>query len=752
MSLPGRNQSLLVVPNGSRSQADGVSRARFAAALHRARRFHDRPLPFVHLPNNLATCCDARNIRPARSTSQCRNILQFTSKKTGSDVLKIITSALAVALLLVACGGGSGGAGPSTPAPSARGTISLLAGSMQQFGSQDGVIQDDSGLQARFEGPSGVAQDAAGNIYVTDGPTIRKIAPDGVVTTIAGAPYQGGSDDGPGRAARFGGTVGIVAGTDGELYVADTGNATIRKISAAGDVTTLAGTAGQYGDVDGVGAAARFRQPLGLALDAAGNLLVADIGAVRKVSADGAVTTFAGKPGEVGFAVGDGAQARLNNVTGVAVDRDGVVYVSEYGDNQTGGAVRRFDAQGRALPWGSAPQGVVRILNPWGIAVAPGGDIVVSEESVASRFNPQPAEQPSILRITPAGSLVLVAGRYPAAQDNSNGSTVPPISKPIGVTVRSDGRILFADRGTYAIRQIDRQNIVSTWAGGDGTGRVDGHGGLARFFYPQSISAGPDGTLYVADRNNAQIRRVTLSGEVSTLTMTAGGNSFNTLGSIVMNVAASPDGTLYVISSKTVDGVGLVDTDGHYSELNTRVTANAMAATRTGLYYTVEDRVEKMLPDGTKQVIASGFKWPQGIAVDASGTVYVADNTDMTVRAIDAKGVVRVIAGKPGASDYVDGTADQSRLVAPRALAVDNAGNVYVADEGQYAAGSIVTIRKISSDGRVSTVAGTYGGVPSQNLTSPLPGALPGIQSMAWYGGMLYAISGNGILAIGPVD
>jgi hypothetical protein len=138
--------------------------------------------------------------------------------------------------------------------------------------------------------------DAAGNLYVTDSGsyTIRKITPAGVVTTLAGTAGVTGSTDGPGASALFNVPLAITADTAGNLYVSDTLNRTIRKITSAGVVSTLAGTAGMSGSDDGTGAAARFQQPLGIAADAAGNVYVADDVVIRKITPAGVVTTVAG--------------------------------------------------------------------------------------------------------------------------------------------------------------------------------------------------------------------------------------------------------------------------------------------------------------------------------------------------------------------------------------------------------------------------------------------------------------------------
>ena len=206
--------------------------------------------------------------------------------------------------------------------------LTTLAGSAGQLGSADG-----SGSAARFSGPVGVACDAAGNVYVTDtyNDTIRKITPTGDVTTLAGSVGQAGSADGTGSAARFDLPHGIACDAAGNVYVGDWNNNTVRKIDPAGQVTTFAGSPGNPGSADGTGSAASFYNAGALACDAAGNVYVADFAGntVRKITPAGVVTTLAGSAPSEGSADGTGSAARFNSPQGIACDAAGNLYVAD---------------------------------------------------------------------------------------------------------------------------------------------------------------------------------------------------------------------------------------------------------------------------------------------------------------------------------------------------------------------------------------------------------------------------------------
>ena len=291
---------------------------------------------------------------------------------------------------------------------SSAGAVTALAGSSGQAGAADGV-----GTAARFNDPSGVTAAADGTLSVADNAnaTIRRITPAGVVSTFAGSSTVRGNGDATGIAATFSSPIGIGQDVSGNLFVADATNNTLRKITPAGVVTTLAGSAGVAGAVDGAGNLARFNHPTGIAVDATGNIFVADTtnNTIRKVTAAGVVSTLAGLAGVSGSEDGTGPGALFNNPGGMAADSSGNLYVADTGNS----IIRKI-----------TPAGVVRLIaglpgvaglkdgtgteawfnQPKGLAVDGGGNLYVADTGNAT-----------LRKITPAGVVTTVALSQAAA-------------------------------------------------------------------------------------------------------------------------------------------------------------------------------------------------------------------------------------------------------------------------------------------------------------------------------------------------
>ena len=256
---------------------------------------------------------------------------------------------------------------------SPAGAVTTLAGNGQQ-GSANGA-----GTVASFNAPTGVAVDALGNVYVAENGSnlIREISPQGMVSTFAGS-GAAGFVNATGTAASFTNPQAIAIDANGNLYVADYGNNLIREISPAGVVSTLAGN-GNQGSADSTGIAASFNKPTAIAVDAAFNVYVADYGnnLIRKISPAGAVSTLAGS-GTAGSADGAGTAASFKNPTGVAVDSKGNVYVADWGNN----LIRVISPAGTVSTLSSTvnSKSTPTILSgPYGVAVDAAGNVYVAD-------------------------------------------------------------------------------------------------------------------------------------------------------------------------------------------------------------------------------------------------------------------------------------------------------------------------------------------------------------------------------------
>jgi sugar lactone lactonase YvrE len=338
-----------------------------------------------------------------------------------------------------------GGPVAGTPAM----TITTLAGQALANGSADGT-----GGAARFDHLAGVAVDAAGIVYVADtaNNTLRRVTPDGVVTTLAGSAGLAGTTNATGASARFNAPSGVAVDAFGSIYVADTLNHTIRKVSATGSVSTFAGSAGTAGSADGAGAAATFFGPQGLAIDPVRPtiLYVADTNnhAIRQVDlATAAVTTLAGLAGHPGSADGTGSAARFNAPSDIAVDRNGSIYVADTENNTI-----------RAV----SPAGVVTT-----VAGRPGSSGAADGIGGAARFN-----HPSALAVDDTYTLYVL------------------------------------DTDNHALRRVaSAAGAVTTVAGQPGAaGSADGEGLAARFNDPVGIARAATGEFYIADTNNHTLR------------------------------------------------------------------------------------------------------------------------------------------------------------------------------------------------------------------------------------------------------
>jgi len=546
---------------------------------------------------------------------------------------------------------------------------------------------DGTGTNARFFNPTGTAVDLAGNIYIADGGdhTVREVTSSGVVTTIAGSSGQPGSADGVGANARFLYPCAVAVDGAGTVYVTDTGNQNVRKITAGGVVTTLAGTLGVAGSANGSALAAQFNLPQGIAVDAAGNVYVSDTNndTIRMISTGGVVTTLAGSVGQAGDAGGTGSSALFNNPFGLAVDAVGNLYVADYGNSlirkiAAGGAVTVFAGSLGLTGSANGPAGSAQFNHPSAVSVDGAGNVYVIDTS-----------NQTVREISAAGNVSTFAGRAGVTGRADGASATATFFYPGGIAATGSGIVYVADTGNHLLRVVTA-GFVSTLAGGEGVlGSVDGTGSSAAFAYPYGVAVDGSGNLYVADHNNDTIRKVSPAGAVTTLAGSAGiPGSANGTGS-----AARFNGPTGV----AVDSAGNIYVADAGNTSIRKIAAGGIVTTFAGFSGVAGSS------DGVGAI--ARFNAPQGIAVDGAGNVYVADTKNNTIRMATAGGTVTTIGGAAGQTGSNDGPAGLARFNAPYAVAVDGAGNVYVADFFNAA------IRKITPAGTVTTLAGLAGQV-----------------------------------------
>lgn len=371
---------------------------------------------------------------PAMSGDDFRCVVTNTGGTVASDAARLSVSGGASALLLYPDGIASDNQGNLYVADGANNTIekitssgivSTLAGKTGTAGSQDGT-----GSGALFNRPGGLAVDGAGNVFVADtgNATVRRISPGGAVTTVAGSPVNRGSRDGAGSGAWFSQPGAVAVDAAGNLYVTDSLDATLRKIGPDGTVSTLAGAAGIRGDADGTGTAARFNHPIGVAVDSAGNVYLADTynDTIRRISPAGVATTLAGSAGLSGATDLTGANALLNQPAGLTVDAAGNVYVADTGN----ATIRRIDPAGAVTTVAGAAgvaglcdtgNGVVLFNQPQALAIDLGGNLLVADTGNGV-----------IRRISLAGTVsTLALAPAPNNPPTSGGGGNPP-SDPAG--------------------------------------------------------------------------------------------------------------------------------------------------------------------------------------------------------------------------------------------------------------------------------------------------------------------------------
>ena len=582
-------------------------------------------------------------------------IIYISARPAGGSWLTLGTVRLFLEDGIAADGQRFGDVRLDVPLPAAA--VTTLAGQPGVRGYADGAAGE--ALFGRYFDSleMGLAVDRDGSVVVADprNRAIRRILPDGTVTTIAGGNGRG-VRDGPRDTAQFADPEDVAIAPDGSIYVVDSRGHRLRKVAPDGSVTTLVGSGpidGRGASVDGPVAEAMLASPKAIAIDDFGDIYVVEYqGRIRRISPSGWVSTYAGAAGP-GYRDGPASRAQFRNLLAVDVDADGNLYVV---DSWDGGplAIRKIDTRGMVETLYRDPHAGRggTLAHALGLAVSDRGVIYIANTG-----------RHQIVRLTGAGNLRAVAGTGQPGYTNGALDRAT-FNLPGAIALTGDGALVVADEGNNVIRRVplDRAGLgprdlavavpreiprvegvqVEVFAGSRGPSiasasrLVDGPARVAQFDRPWGMALDPDGNVIVADSWNHAIRRV------------------------------APDGRVTTVAGGGVEGVR----------------------------------------DGSCE--RARFAEPEGVAVDDAGFIYVADAASHRIRRISPDCVVTTVAGGASATGedwsetfgHRDGPAEQALFREPNALVFDREGNLLILDRGNS------RIRMLSHDGMVSTIAG----------------------------------------------
>jgi uncharacterized protein (TIGR03437 family) len=605
-----------------------------------------------------------------------------------------------------------------------QGALRIIAGNGNLSASGDGGPATSASLY-----PIATAVDASGNVYIVDSVNnrIRKVAPSGIITTVAGNGSRGyAGDGGSATSAELCNPQGVAVDTSGNLYIADYRNARVRRVAvASGVISTVAGsaTASSLGD-GGPATSAELQSPVAVAVDGPGNLYIADSSEnrIRKVSPSGVITTVAGNGSTIlpgSGTIGDGGlatSAAVGGPSGLAVDGSGNLYISQFSLN----SVRKVSAgsgiintiaggNGAAFSGDGGPATSASLYFPQGIGVDAVGNLYIADL------------QNRRIRKVLNGTITTVAGN---GNFRFSGDGGPALSaamwSPSAVAVDGRGNLFIADLLNNQVRKVS-SGLMSTVAGTTNWSYgASGDGGpatSASLNFPEGVAIDSSGNLFIADFGNGRTQKVVPSGIVSTVDSSGGSG-----------VALDASGNLYVSSLQELGEVQEVTPGG--------VTTIAGGGFAAGPAY----------GDGGPAIQAK-LSSPTGVALDAAGNLFIVDQSHDRIRKVSTNGVITAVASNGTTGFSGDGGPATSATLnfmpgVPAGLAVDKLGNLLFSDSGNN------RIRKVSTSGIISTVAGngTYGysgdGGPATlaSLVSPA-----GIAFDAT-GDLFIADSGNGVV------
>jgi uncharacterized protein (TIGR03437 family) len=538
---------------------------------------------------------------------------------------------------------------------------------------------------AQFSDISGVAVDRLGNLYISDtnNHRVRKVSLGGIVTTIAGTGIAGfGGDGGPAVNAQLNLPYGLALDDFGNIYVADLGNERVRRIGNDGAIVTIAGNGRKASSPDGTSPLdTSLLSPRNVAIDGKANLYIAEFEGhrVRRLSADGRLVTIAGT-GIAGLS-GDGfasGKAQVNYPAGLAFDRAGALYIADSGN----GLVRKIYADG-TIGTVLGRQGT-QLFNPLGVAVDAAGTIYVGDATFR------------VAGYTTAGKWLQYAGSGAPIFSGDGGP-----AKDAGLTSVNDlavdvsGALYIADG--VRVRRVAANGVIDTVAG-DGYVHSVGDGAAATsaiLHQPSAIALDSRGNLYIADTGTQRVREVLPGGVMTTL---AGTGLVGRDAGDAVPAGIAPLNSPMGLAVDAAGNVVLADAYNHrVVAINVLHVMRPVAGTGTG----------GVSADGTA-ALSAALRGPKGVCLDREGTLYIVDTSNHRVLRVAVDGTLQTVAGN-GSGGYAGdgGSARFAQLRVPSACAFDGKGNLYIADTGNH------SIRKVTAGGVISTVVGNGSAGPS---------------------------------------
>ncbi len=615
------------------------------------------------------------------------------------------------------------------------GTITTFAGTGAGGYFGDGSVA--STTTTVFNGPSGIAIDAVGNMYISDryNHAVRKISTSGMVTSLIGR-YGTGyfGDGGPSTAGAINEPTGVAVDNSGNVYIADYGNNCVRKINSSGIITTLAGNGitGYSGD-GGPASVAQLANPFAVRTDLAGNVYISDNGnsCLRIVNTSGIINTIAGT-GNAGFS-GDGGlatNAMLYEPQGIAINTAGNIFVAD-----GSWRIRRIAGGLISTYGGGMANGIpatANAINPIAAVVDASGNILIAD-----------ADNNRICKITPSGTMQTIAGNGADSYYGDGGpATAASFSYPSGICLDNAGNILVADQGNDVIRKISPGGTISTVAG-NGSHGYSGDGVPATssmLSAPTGVIVDISGNMYIADRFNNRVRMVNTAGIISTV---AG----DTVGLFSDGIPAT------TARLKGPNGVA-VDLKGNIfiaESLN-----NTIRKVSGGIISTVAGIGSiGFTGDGGPATLAK-LNYPTGVAIDTSGNIYIADASNNRCRKVNLLGEINTVAGDTAAKLFGGdgGPATAAHLNFCSNITFDAFGNLYISDYDNFRVRKVLPaalpvikgVRTLCVAASVTLSTSMPGGTwTSMNTVIAVAGSSSGVITgvAAGTATIIYTISGN---------